>query len=105
MGTRCIIHNKLSFLLEFFRFPLVDEPQSNEGCSADAVLHSPALRWINSLCIPIKGYGIDMLAMGELIVREQRLHQISKPELHLIIKIDGRPFWGDTFFYFSLSCS
>ena len=60
---------------------------------------------VNGLCIPIKGYGIDMLAMGELIVREQRLHQISKPELHLIIKIDGRPFWGDTFFYFSLSCS
>ena len=60
---------------------------------------------VNSLCIPIKGYGIDMLAMGELIVREQRLHQISKPELHLIIKIDVRPFWGDTFFYFSLSCS
>lgn len=48
---------------------------------------------VNSLCIPIKGYGIDMLAMGERIVRERRLHQISKPDLHLIIKIDGRPFW------------
>ena len=55
---------------------------------------------VNTLCIPIKGYGNDMLVMGELIVREQRLHKISKPKLHLIIKIDGRPFWGNTFFLF-----
>ena len=53
---------------------------------------------VNSLCIPIKGYGIDMLAMGELIVREQRLHQMSKPDLHLIIKIDGTPYSGVTLF-------
>ena len=94
MSSRWIMHNNFYFLLEFLRFPLVDEPQPNEGCSA--VLHYIG---VDSLCIPIKGYGIGMLAMGELIVRELRLHQISKPKLHLIIKIDGRPFWGNTFFY------
>ena len=50
---------------------------------------------VNRLSTPIKGFGVNMLAVGELIIREQRLHQISNPVLHLIIKIDGRPFWGN----------
>ena len=49
---------------------------------------------VTRLSIPIKGYGVDMFAVGELIVREQRLHKISDPVLRLMIKIDGRPFWG-----------
>ena len=49
---------------------------------------------VTQLSIPIKGYGVDMFAVGELIVREQRLHKISEPVLRLMIKIDGRPFWG-----------
>ena len=61
---------------------------------------------VNSLCIPLKGYGIHMLIMGELIVREQDCNRyISKSELHLMIKTDGRPFWGNTLFYLSLTCS
>ena len=49
---------------------------------------------VTRLSIPIKGYGVDMFAVGELIVGEQRLHKISEPVLRLMIKIDGRPFWG-----------
>ena len=51
---------------------------------------------VNRLSTLIKGFGVDMVAVGELIIREQRLHQISNPVPHLIIKIDGRPFWGNT---------
>ena len=46
------------------------------------------------ISISIKGYGVDLFAIGELTVREQRLHEISEPVLRLMIKIDGRPFWG-----------
>ena len=49
---------------------------------------------INRLSIPIKGYGVNLSAVMELIIREQRLHQMSRPIVQLMIKIDGRPFWG-----------
>lgn len=51
------------------------------------------LMGVHRLTIPIKGW-VDMFAVAAFIVREQRLHQIAQPELQLMIKIDGRPFWG-----------
>ena len=55
------------------------------------------LMGVHRLTIPIKGYGVDMFAVAAFIVREQRLHQIARPELQLMIKIDGRPFWGNLY--------
>ena len=52
------------------------------------------LMGVHRLTIPIKGW-VDMFAVAAFIVREQRLHQIAQPELQLMIKIDGRPFWGN----------
>lgn len=49
---------------------------------------------INRLSIPIKGYGVNLSAVMELIIRGQRLHQMARPIVQLMIKIDGRPFWG-----------
>lgn len=44
---------------------------------------------------PIKGFGVDMFAVAKVIVREQRLHEMAEKQLHLIVKIDGRPFGGN----------
>ena len=35
----------------------------------------------------IPGYSVQL-------AREQRLHQLSSPVIMLMLKIDGRPFWG-----------
>ena len=43
---------------------------------------------------PIQGFCVDMIPVLELIVREQRLHKVSSSTLKLMVKIDGRPFWG-----------
>ena len=50
---------------------------------------------VKRLTHPIKGFAVDMFAVAEVIVREQRLHQMAEQQLHLIVKIDGRPFWGN----------
>ena len=38
---------------------------------------------------------MDMSSVVELIVREQRLHKVSSSSLQLMLKLDGRPFWGN----------
>ena len=83
----------LYVLLEFLRYHLADELESNEGCQAIGVIHrnKQALH-------PIKGYGVNLFAVMELIAIEQRLHQIVRLMVHLMIKIDGRPFWGKSYF-------
>lgn len=43
---------------------------------------------------PLQGFQVDIFSVVELIVRQQRLHQISAQVIQLMIKIDGRPFWG-----------
>ena len=42
----------------------------------------------------IPGYSVQLAPVMEFIVREQRLHQLSSPVIMLMMKIDGRPFWG-----------
>ena len=49
---------------------------------------------VHKLTAPINGYGIDMFAAVEVIV-EHRLHQMAEPVVHLNLKIDDRPFWGN----------
>ena len=50
---------------------------------------------VHKLTAPINGYGIDMFAAVKVIVRGQRLYQMAEPVVHLNLKIDGRPFWGN----------
>ena len=42
---------------------------------------------IQKVSPPIPGYSVQL-------AREQRLHQFSSPVIMLMLKIDGRPFWG-----------
>ena len=42
---------------------------------------------IQKVSPPIPGYSVQL-------PREQRLHQLSSPVIMLMLKIDGRPFWG-----------
>jgi len=49
---------------------------------------------IKKVCLPIRGYCVELAPVVEMIAREQRLHQVSSPVIKLMIKIDGRPFWG-----------
>ena len=44
---------------------------------------------------PLQGFSVDLCSVVELIVREQRLHKVSSPTLQLMLKLDGRPFWGN----------
>ena len=40
--------------------------------------------------------GVKRVALvHELIIREQMLHRMASPTLQLMLKIDGRPFWGN----------
>ena len=41
---------------------------------------------------PIQGFSVNLSSVVELIVREQRLHQLSSLALQLMMKLDGRPF-------------
>lgn len=43
---------------------------------------------------PLQGYQVDLFPVLELIVREQRLHNVCSPTLKLLMKIDRRPFCG-----------
>ena len=43
---------------------------------------------------PIQGFSVNLSSVVELIVREQTLHQLSSLTLRLMMKLDGRPFWG-----------
>ena len=52
------------------------------------------LMGIQKVSLPIRGYCVKFAPVVELIAREQRLHQLSSPVIKLMIKIDGRPFWG-----------
>ena len=49
---------------------------------------------IQKVSPPIPGYSVQLAPVVELIAREQRLHQLSSPVIKLMLKIDGRPFWG-----------
>ena len=50
---------------------------------------------VKRVAVPLKGFAVDIFPVAELIIREQRLHGLSSPLLQLMIKIDGRPFWGN----------
>lgn len=49
---------------------------------------------IQKVSLPIPWYTVQLAPVVELIAREQRLHQLSSPVIKLMLKIDGRPFWG-----------
>ena len=53
-----------------------------------------ALMGVQKVSPPISGYSVQLAPVVELIARKQRLHQLSSPVIKLILKIDGRPFWG-----------
>ena len=40
----------------------------------------------------IKGFSVSLSSVVELIVREQRLHQLTSHVLRLTMKLDGRQF-------------
>ena len=52
------------------------------------------LMGVQKVSLLIQGYCVKFAPVVELITREQRLHQLSSPVIKLVIKIDGRPFWG-----------
>ena len=49
---------------------------------------------IQKVSPPIPGYSVQLAPVMEFIAREQRLHQLSSV-IMLMLKIDGRPFWGE----------
>ena len=49
---------------------------------------------VKKVAPPIQGFSVNLSSVVELIVREQRLHQLSSHALRLMMKLDGRPFWG-----------
>ena len=49
---------------------------------------------VKKVAPPIQGFSVNLSSVVELIVREQRLHQLSSRALRLMMKLDGRPFWG-----------
>ena len=52
---------------------------------------------VKKVALPLRGFGVDMVPVIEMILCEQRLHKTSEPVLKLMVKIDGRPFWGNDF--------
>ena len=50
---------------------------------------------VRKVAPPLQGYQVELYPVCEMIVREQRLHQIYLPTLDLMIKLDGRPFCGN----------
>jgi len=50
---------------------------------------------VERVAVPLKGFAVNTFPVVELIIREQRLHGLSSPLLQLVIKIDGRSFWGN----------
>ena len=60
---------------------------------------------VKRVALPLKGFAVDIVPVLELLIREQRLHKMDSPVLQLMLKIDGRPFWGNDFsIYFFFSC-
>lgn len=49
---------------------------------------------VHRVVLPLKVFAVNMFSALEMIVREQKLLKMSSPVLQLMIKIDGRPFWG-----------
>ena len=49
---------------------------------------------VKKVAPPIQCFSVNFSSVVELIVREQRLHQLSSHALRLMMKLDGRPFWG-----------
>ena len=45
---------------------------------------------------------MDLSPVIEIIVREQNLHKVFSPSLQLMLKLNGRPFWGKLYFVYSL---
>ena len=50
---------------------------------------------VRKVAPPLQGYQVELYPVCEMIVREQRQHQIYLPTLDLMIKLDGRPFCGN----------
>ena len=50
---------------------------------------------VKRVALPLKGFAVDIFPVAELIIREQRIRGLSSPLLQLMIKIGGRPFWGN----------
>ena len=50
---------------------------------------------VHRVVLPLKGFAVNMFSALEMIVREQKLHKMSSPVLQLMIKSDGRLFWGN----------
>ena len=55
---------------------------------------------VKRVALPLKGFAVDIFPVLELVIREQRLHKMDSPVLQLMLKIDGRPFWGNDFSIF-----
>ena len=50
---------------------------------------------VRKVAPPLQGFSLDLCAVVELIIREQRLHKVSSPSLQLMLKLDGTPLWGN----------
>ena len=50
---------------------------------------------VHTVVLSLKGFAVNMFSALEMIVREQKLHKMSSPVLQLMIKSDGRLFWGN----------
>ena len=59
---------------------------------------------VRKVAPPLQGFSVDLCSVVELIVREQRLHKVSLPTLQLMLKLDGRPFWGNVHVIVSCLC-
>lgn len=55
---------------------------------------------VRRVALPLKGFAVDIFPVLELVIREQRLLKMDSPVLQLMLKIDGRPFWGNDFSIF-----
>lgn len=62
------------------------------------------LMGVKRVPLPLKGFRVDMVPVLELVIREQRLHRMDSPVLQLMLKIDGRPFWGNDFSSYNSYC-
>ena len=73
MNTALIIPviSNVYVLLELFRYPLDDEPESNEGCLAVGVLFSKRVKRSAQAHHSSLGLQLDIFAVAEFIVREQ----------------------------------
>ena len=47
---------------------------------------------VKKVAPPTQGFSVNLSSVMELIVSEQRLHNLSSYALQLMMKLDGRPF-------------